>query len=216
MGSNRLPGKVLADIGGRPLLALLLERVTEARTIAGVAVATTTDAADDPVAALCEDLGVTVVRGHPTDVLDRFAQAARGLSAGAIARISADSPLIDAPTVDAVVAAYAEGSPDIAQNHRPQDWPFGTAVEVVSRDCLDRLDAEVSDPRLREHVTLYAYESPDAAFQILHVPPPPELGTGEVNVCVDTPEDLERVRALWRAADDPHTPLVELVTRAAA
>jgi spore coat polysaccharide biosynthesis protein SpsF len=193
MGSSRLPGKVLADLCGTPVLGWLLKRLRLSQLATGVVVATTTADQDGAVAALCERMGVPAFRGHPSDVLSRYCDVAAELDAPSIVRVSADSPFVDDRVADTVIEAHLSGTAEITQNHRPPGWPLGTATEVLDRDCLERLDREASDVRHREHVTLYAYETP-GAYDIHHVPPPPELEGPELQFCVDTPDDLERLR----------------------
>lgn len=195
VGSTRLPGKVLADLCGRPLLAWLLERIRDSELITGVLVATTNQPEDDAVVGISTGLGIDVYRGSRDDVLGRFAGAADAAGALDVARVSADSPLLDAATVDTVVDAYLAGSSDIVQNHRPSDWPIGTAVEVFSRSVLGELDAAAHAPTDREHVTTYAYAHPEL-FEITHVRAPAFLHAPSIRLCVDTPEDMERMRAI--------------------
>ncbi len=195
MGSSRLPGKVLADLCGQPVLGWLLDRVRRSVEAQGAMVATTTAPEDDPVEELAANLGVACFRGHPTDVLARFAGASKQAKADSIARISGDSPLIDAQTVDAVIEDFRRGGADLVENHREVGWPMGTAVEVMSRGCLERLDRETADPVHREHVTLYAYEN-GSGVRTRHVPPPEALRAPELRLCVDTAGDLERVRGI--------------------
>jgi spore coat polysaccharide biosynthesis protein SpsF len=197
-GSARLPGKVLADLGGRPLLAWLLERLRDSRLASEVVVLTTTEPGDEAVAHLAARAGVTALRGHPTDVLRRYAEAVAARGDAALVRVSGDSPLLDGATVDAVIARFLQADADLVANHREPGWPIGTAVEALTAGCLERMHREASDPVHREHVTPYAYEHPDA-FAIEHVPAPPELTAPDLRLCVDTLEDLERVRALCAA-----------------
>lgn len=215
-GSARLPGKVLADLCGRPVLAWLLDRLAPSERAGGLVVATTTLSEDDPVAELSERRGVGVFRGHPTDVLARYVAAARWLDADAIVRISADCPLIDHVVADTVIAAFERSEADLVQNHREPGWPFGSATEVITAGCLARLDGEARDEAQREHVTMHAYGNPDR-FAIDHVPPPPELRGPELRLCVDTAEDLERLRELCAAFEGPgETPLSEIVAASPA
>lgn len=193
--SERLPGKVLVDLCGRPLLDRLLERLERSSSTSGVVVATTTDASDDPVAVLADARGARVVRGHRTDVLTRFVSVLDETGADAIVRISADSPFLDAAAVDTVVADFGHGGAELVENHRTPGWPVGTAVEVVTAACLRRIDAAEADPKVREHVTLHAYEHRDG-FSIRHVPPPAGLEAPGLRLCVDTAEDLERARQI--------------------
>jgi spore coat polysaccharide biosynthesis protein SpsF len=212
-GSRRLPGKVLADLGGRPLLASLLERLGQSRRTAGIVVATTTDLDDDAVADLSEAQGAQVVRGHPTDVLTRFISVLDKTGTGALVRISADSPFLDATALDTVVADFERGGAELVENHRTAGWPIGTAVEVVTAECLRRIDSEAKDPAVREHVTLYAYEHDDG-FEIRHVPAPPELQAPDLRLCVDTAEDLEQARRIYAAFEPRHDfELVDVVAR---
>jgi spore coat polysaccharide biosynthesis protein SpsF len=212
--SKRLPRKVLADLCGRPLLAWLVERVAPSRLTSGLVVATTTETADDAVEALCDELGTPCFRGHPTDVLDRFVATARAHGASAVVRLSGDSPLLDDGAVDAVVGAWQHGRADIAENHRRRGWPVGTAVEVVTAEALGRMADEADDPRHREHVTLYAYETPDR-FRVQHVRPPSSVRAEHLRLCVDTSEDLARVRGICASfAPRRDVSLREVVERA--
>jgi spore coat polysaccharide biosynthesis protein SpsF len=198
MRSQRLPGKVLADIAGRPLLGWLLERLRTSRLASEVVVLTTTEPDDEAVVALAAREGVAAVRGHPTDVLRRYAEAVAGRGDTALVRVSGDSPLLDGATVDAVIGRFREAGADLVANHREPGWPVGTAVEALTAGCLERMHREASAPAHREHVTPYAYEHPDE-FAIEHVPAPPQLTAPGLRLCVDTAEDLERVRALCAA-----------------
>src|SRR5262249_42318749 len=110
MGSTRLPGKVLLPLAGAPLLARMLERLRAVETPPELAVATTSLAADEPVRALCQELGVACVAGHPTDLLDRHRQAALELGADAVAKIPSDCPLIDPQVVDRVLGFYIDNA----------------------------------------------------------------------------------------------------------
>src|SRR5574338_858206 len=112
MGSSRLPGKVLLDIAGQPMLARVIERARRASTIDEVVVATTIDTSDDPIVDFCHQRGIAVYRGSVYDVLDRFYGAAKQAGAELIVRITADCPLIDPAVIDQVVAAFYDQSAD--------------------------------------------------------------------------------------------------------
>ena len=105
MASSRLPGKVLLDIAGQPMLARVVERARRARTVAQTVVATTVDATDDPVERLCGERGYPCFRGSAQDVLDRYYQAARQFGAEIVVRVTADCPVIDPELIDKVVVA---------------------------------------------------------------------------------------------------------------
>lgn len=103
MGSSRLPGKVLLDIAGKPMLQHVIERTRRARTLDAVVVATSSDPSDDPIASFCADMDVPCSRGSLHDVLDRYYQAAKEHNAGGIVRITADCPMIDPDLIDETV-----------------------------------------------------------------------------------------------------------------
>jgi spore coat polysaccharide biosynthesis protein SpsF len=197
-GSQRLPGKVVADIDGRPLLGWLLERLGRSALASEVVVLTTTEPGDAAVVALADTAGVEAIRGHPTDVLARYADAVATRGDEALVRVSGDSPLLDGATVDAVISRFLECDADLVANHREPGWPVGTAVEVMSADCLARIARRAANDAQREHVTLYAYEHPDE-FAIEHVAPPPAATAPDLRLCVDTAADLAHVRRLCAA-----------------
>src|SRR5215470_5096407 len=115
MSSSRLPGKILADIVGQPMLRRVFTRTSRAQTLDDVIFATTTDASDDSVAEYCEFSGIPFTRGSLYDVLDRYYQAASRAKAAVVVRITADCPVIDPGLIDDCVNAIwgrFEGMPD--------------------------------------------------------------------------------------------------------
>lgn len=191
MGSTRLPGKVLADIAGRPMLVHVIERARLAQTIDIVAVATTTGAADDVLASLCRECDVPVFRGSADDVLDRYGAAAAWLGADVVVRVTADCPFIDPVVCDRVVRVFQEGEFDYVSNTLEPTWPDGLDTEVMSRAALDRARSEASLQSEREHVTPWIRKHPEL-FRLGSV-------TGAVDWSahrwtVDEPADLEFAR----------------------
>ncbi|HMK07559.1 MAG TPA: glycosyltransferase family protein [Anaerolineales bacterium] len=199
MGSRRLPGKVLADIEGRPMLERVLMRLGRARRPQAMGVATTTLTEDDPVAGLCRSLGVACVRGSVEDVLDRFHQAAAEWKADTIVRVTGDCPLIDPGVVDETIQAFLEATPpvDFACNRLPWDrtYPIGLDTEVCSRAALETAWREAGQPYQREHVMPFLYENPDR-FRLLHVQSP-DRGLGALRWTVDEADDLAFVRQVY-------------------
>src|SRR4051794_38484541 len=104
MGSTRLPGKTLAEVAGRPLLATMLDRVAGARSVDAIWVATTEAERDDPIAAVAQGAGAQVFRGSEDDVLGRYARAAQAAAADVVVRLTSDCPLLDPAVIDRVVA----------------------------------------------------------------------------------------------------------------
>jgi spore coat polysaccharide biosynthesis protein SpsF len=106
MGSTRLPGKVLLDLAGKPMLVHVIERARRAKRVKDVIVATTSDPSDEPITKLCEKNGYSYFRGSPLDVLDRFYQAAQACQATNIVRLTGDCPLIDPMLIDQTILAF--------------------------------------------------------------------------------------------------------------
>lgn len=194
MGSTRLPGKVLADIRGYPMLWYVVQRTRAAASLHEIVVATTIEPADDAIVAFCSEYGVSCFRGSEHDVLDRYYHAARQHNAEAVVRITSDCPLIDGRIVDKVVRAFLSEKPDYASNCVVRTYPRGLDTEVLTFRALELAWDEARQPYQRSHVTPYIYENPER-FRILSV-----TGEGDLSAyrwTVDTPEDLELVRALY-------------------
>ena len=198
MSSSRLPGKILLDLDGQPMLVHVVERVSMSKTVDEVIVATTTDPSDNPAAELCAQRGIPCERGSLYDVLDRFYQAAKVHRADIIVRVTADCPLVDPWVIDRTVREFVDTGADFAANRLPPPWkrtyPIGLDVEVCSFAALETAWREAKEPHEREHVLPYLYETP-GRFRV-HVVNADE-DYGHLRWTVDTPEDLEAVRGLF-------------------
>jgi spore coat polysaccharide biosynthesis protein SpsF len=194
MGSTRLPGKVLADILGKPMLGWVVERVRASRTVDQVVVATSVKAEDDQIAELCHQQEVECFRGSEDDVLDRYYHAAREYRAQIIVRITSDCPLIDSGVIDKTVLSFLKEEVDYASNSIGRTYPRGLDTEVFTFEALERAHAEARQPYQRSHVTPYFYENP-ALFRILSVTA--EADHSAYRWTVDTKEDLAFVRAVY-------------------
>ncbi|HUF39649.1 MAG TPA: glycosyltransferase family protein [Anaerolineales bacterium] len=226
MASSRLPGKVLLDIAGVPMLQRVVERARLAETVDEVVVATTIDPSDELVAEFCSALGYPFTRGSVHDVLDRYVQTARRFKADRVVRLTADCPLLDPGLVDATVnllinrtedggrsPVFRPPSPvlDFAANRLPPPWgrtyPIGLDVEVATLAALERAWEETAEKHHREHVMPYCYDDlpaePLEAGRVYTTPRGFRVAQlhhttdhGAIRWTVDTPEDLAAVRAL--------------------
>lgn len=205
MSSSRLPGKVLKNIAGEPMLVHVVERARQARRVNEVVVATTTQPEDDAIEALCHERGYSIYRGSLHDVLDRFYQAALTYSADVVVRLTADCPLLDPGVVDHTVEEFFKARVDFAANRLPppfkRTYPIGLDTEVCSFAALQKAWQEATEAHDREHVMPYLYEEP-GRFKVLVVNY--ERDFGKLRWTVDTPEDLDLVRAVFdRLKDTP-------------
>lgn len=195
--STRLPGKVLMDLGGRPMLARQLERLARCRNVDEIVVATTVNATDDPVVDVARGAGVRWFRGSEADVLGRYAGAAREAGADVVIRSTADCPLIDPEVVDRVVQTLVEGRTelDYVSNVIHRTYPRGLDVEALWRDTLERVDRMATSKPAREHVTWFVYRERPDLFSIGSVTDAEDHA--DLSWTVDTAEDLERVRGIF-------------------
>lgn len=195
MGSTRLPGKVLMDLEGRPMLERQLERLARARTPDAIVVATTTDPRDQPIVDLTSHLGVPFTRGSEDDVLDRYLRAARAHAADVVVRVTADCPLLDPDVLDRCVdTLLANPTLDYASNTLQRTYPRGLDAEAMTLETLETAWREATEPLDREHVTRFVWRQPER-FRLGTVVD--TVDHSHLRWTVDTPADLELVRAIY-------------------
>jgi glutamate-1-semialdehyde aminotransferase/spore coat polysaccharide biosynthesis protein SpsF (cytidylyltransferase family) len=194
MGSSRFPGKTLADLAGRPMLARVVERVSQARSVDRVVVATSTAPQDDPITEFCRREQIACFRGSEDDVLDRFYEAGIKQGADVVVRITADCPLIDPDIIDRVVERFQRGDCDYASNALRYTYPDGLDTEVFSMAALQQAWREAKKPAEREHVTPYLRAG---KFRVVNVEN--TMAGRPQRWTVDHPADLEFVRGVYRA-----------------
>ena len=207
MTSSRLPGKVLMDLAGRPMLARQLARIKRCRRVDDIVVATTTNAADDAVVRTARDEGVRWFRGSEADVLGRYAGAAQEARAEVVVRLTADCPLIDPEITDRVIDALTVPLPpaDYASNVLQRTYPVGLDTEALWRDTLDRVARHARSAGAREHVTPYIYAERSDLFLLRSVTD--ETDASDLRWTVDVAADLELVRRLYESLGLAERPL---------
>lgn len=197
MAASRLPGKVLEDLAGRPVLSWVVARARRAEMVSDVIVATTDESADDAIADFCQNESIPSFRGSMHDVLDRYYQAAKLFKAEVIVRITADCPFIDPVELDRLLDAFFTADPplDFAANRLPMQRtiPIGLDAEICTFDALETAWHEAKEPHQREHVMPFFYENA-SRFNTLHLTHHPDYG--HFRWTVDTPEDLDLVRQI--------------------
>jgi len=194
VSSSRLPGKVLADLVGAPMIVRQIERLTRARMIDELVVATSVDASDDPLVQTVGATGTEVLRGSLDDVLERFADVVRAKQPVHVVRLTGDCPLADPDVLDAVIAHHLVGTADITTNALEVTLPDGLDVEVIRAAALMAAAAEATLSFEREHVTQFIYRRPER-FRILHYKAP-ESSAG-LRWTVDEADDLAFVRKVF-------------------
>ena len=194
MNSSRLPNKMLADIGGKPMLSHVIDRTMESKLIDKLSVATTTDVTDDSIDDFCKTNKVHVYRGSEDDVLDRFYNLARLQKADDIVRITGDCPFVDPEIIDEVITVYKDGNYDYVTNSMRYTYPDGLDVEIFSYEALQKAWENSTSLREREHVVSYFKYS--GLFKIRNVMNPDPV-KHEYRWSVDQPADLRFVREVY-------------------
>ena len=163
MNSTRLPGKVLANISGVPMLSRIIERIYSTPGIDKVVVATTISQSDDNLVEWLEDNNeVEYFRGNENDVLDRYYQCASLQGADLVVRVTADDPLKDPSIIQrAINPFFIDSTLDYCSNTIRPTYPEGLDVEVIRFSALERAWTKSCLPTEREHVTPYIWKNPN-------------------------------------------------------
>jgi spore coat polysaccharide biosynthesis protein SpsF (cytidylyltransferase family) len=208
MTSTRLPGKVLEDLGGEPLLARVVERALRATRLDQVGVATTDRATDDPVADFCRQSGILCFRGDEDDVLDRYRQAAAAFGGDVIVRLTADCPLLDPAVIDRVIEGFESADCDYASNTVKPTFPDGLDTEVFTRKALETAWRDAALTSEREHVTPFIWKRPEQ-FRIRSVEQAVDLSA--LRWTVDDAADLQFVRAVFAGIEPGQTAMEDVL-----
>jgi glutamate-1-semialdehyde 2,1-aminomutase len=194
--SSRLPEKVLKPVLGKPMLARQIERVIRSKRIDQLVVATSTDATDDAIEALCLRINIPCFRGSLNDVLDRYYRAAKIWQPHHVVRLTGDCPLADPEIIDAVIDRCLAGSYDYVSNALQPTFPDGLDAEVFLFSVLEQAWKEATLPSQREHVTPFIHQQPERFF-IGHYRNTEDLS--HLRWTVDEPEDFDLVTRIYEA-----------------
>lgn len=200
MGSTRLPGKVMKEICGRPMLLLMLERLSHTKLLDEIVVATTTNKNDDIIYELVKKNGYSAFRGNELDCLDRHYQAGKHFGANFVAKITPDCPLIDPVITDKVVDFFLKNVDkyDYVSNAHPATFPDGLDVEIFHLSALEKAWKESgNNPSHREHTTTFIWSQP-SKFRIGNIVMPDGRNLFmQERWTVDYEEDFEFVKAIY-------------------
>ena len=196
-GSTRLPGKVMKELCGKTVLAHDIERVSQAKLVDEIIIATTTHDSDDVIVQEAERLGVKVFRGSEDDVLSRYYFAAKEAEADVVVRITSDCPLIDPVILDDIIRVFLDGSYDIVTNAgndlSKRTFPRGLDAEVFSFEMLETAHLKAVETYQREHVTPYIYENAKSVFYYQN-----DVDYSKYRWTLDTEEDWLLISAIYQ------------------
>ncbi|MDP3581564.1 MAG: glycosyltransferase family protein, partial [Ignavibacteria bacterium] len=183
---------------GKPLLIRMIERVSTAKIVGDVIIATSTNADDNEIDILCNQNNLICSRGHLTNLLDRHYQAAKQFNADAVVKIPSDCPLIDPKVIDKVIEHYIKNDDlDFVSNLHPATYPDGNDVEIMSFASLECAWKDASKEYEREHTTPFIWEHNDV-FKIGNVAWETGLDhSASHRWTIDFPEDYEFIRKVY-------------------
>lgn len=204
-GSSRLPGKVLMDIGGKPALARLVDRLRLCRRVDDIVLATSTAPGDDVLEDWGRSYGLAVHRGSEDDVLTRVVGAHQAMGSDIVVEVTGDCPLLDAEVIDLGVETFFANDCDVVTNARVPSYPQGADVQVFRTEALAHVAATVDDPAVREHVSLFFYENP-ALYRVIHLIAPASSQSPDLRLQLDYPEDLAFIREVYARLEPIHGP----------
>ena len=197
MDSSRLPGKVLASISGQPALTRMLHRLRTCTTLDDIVLATSTEPADDELERWAASQGLACHRGSEEDVLLRVAESHRKMGSEVVVELMGDGPLLDPEVIDWGVETFLQNDCDVAANTWHVTFPMGIDVQVYRLSDLEEVERTVSDPKVREHVSLYFYEHPER-YRVFHLLAPARWRAPDFRFLLDYPEDLRFINEVYR------------------
>ncbi|MEY7998797.1 3-deoxy-manno-octulosonate cytidylyltransferase [Clostridium sp. Mt-5] len=220
MGSERLPGKVIRSILGKPMILYTLDRLSESKYIDKIVLATSDKVRENPLVNIVQNDGYNVFRGDESNVLKRYRDTANIYEGDIIIRITGDCPFIDPDIVDHVVTYFKMNDYDYVRLDVPDSFIRGFDVEIFTKESLDRIynivcgmEANESDGTAinmyKEHVTYYMYKHPNE-FKVGHVYGS-DLYNKNYRLCVDTMEDFKLVENIYKRFRDEYVSSRQIV-----
>jgi len=196
MGSTRLPGKVMKEVLGKPLLWYLIQRLKTSQTIEKIIIATTDNEADRPILELAQQMDISSFAGSEDDVLDRYYRAAKEYGAETIVRITADCPLIDPALMDKVISYYNQNKDKLDYVQSGISYPDGIVeTSVLPFAILEKAWREAKLPSEREHVTSYIWKNP-GLFRVHIIENDEDLSY--IRLTVDDEADLHVISEVFK------------------
>ena len=188
MGSKRIPGKVLMDIAGKPMVRFIIDRLQISQFIDNVVLAITVSKSDDTLARYLDDEKVPYYRGSENDIVERFYKAAQKFDADTVVRVWGDCPLIDASLIDIMIKEYFDKKADYATNGNPATYPLGMDAEIYSLGTLKYIFNNTDDPFYREFPFKYIQDM-SSKFKIANIIYKKDVS--DIKLTVDYPQDAK-------------------------
>ena len=197
MNSSRLPGKVLFDLCGKPVLLHIYERLKKSIYIDAVVIATSTDKSDDVISEFALSNNMSCYRGSEEDVLERLLHAHDYMGSNIVVEITGDSPLIDVGVVDETIKLYLDNNVDYVSNTLVRSYPIGVRSQVFSIDLLRECENLANSKSDREHVTTFICKNEDKRYNLLNLKASKNLDYPKMRLTLDYPEDYQVIKKVY-------------------
>jgi spore coat polysaccharide biosynthesis protein SpsF len=212
ISSTRLPGKILKDIEGQPMLLRQLKRLRNDLKVPKLVVATSNDISDDPIEKLCKANGFSCFRGPLDDVMQRFILVGQEYGIDYLVRVGGDDPLIDPLCCNALIDIHLKDSFDFIYASNRSGWPYGCAAELIRRASLEEIHRKTSEKLYLEHIIPYFFDHPEE-YRIHRAKGPAGINRPDYCFSVDYPEDMDLVRTIFKklASEGEFVPLKKII-----
>ena len=200
MGSERLPGKMLLNLGENQIVEWVIKRSSQSQFISKLIMATTVNKIDDELIKKCKEFNLEFFRGSENDVLGRFYNAAKEFNADIVVRICADNPFIDPIEIDRLITFYVNNECDYSCNHQNKlgsNYADGFGAEIFNMELLNFLNTNCENKEHREHVTLYLWDN-QGKFKIKIFNAPKSLSFPNFIFDINNRMDFEKLSELVR------------------
>ena len=197
MNSERLPGKVLLPILGKPVIWHMHNRLKQSKLLDNVVISTSSNKENQKIRDFASNENIPYFSGSELDLLDRMYQAALQYNATTVVRITGDCPFVDPQIVDLMLSEYFNKKTeyDLALNSKIHTFPHGLEVEIYPIETLRKLLSKISQPEFREWFIIYLYKH-DKDFKILNITNKKNLS--KIRLTIDYQEDYEFTKLIYQ------------------
>lgn len=194
MSSSRLPGKVMMDVNGKPMIFWQIKRILEAKNVSKLIVATSIDPSDDALVDFLKANSVEIYRGSLSNVLSRYSELAEIFPCDALIRLTGDCPMVMPHLIDEMVEKFYEVNVDYLSNTLEPTFPDGLDVEILKPVALQKLMGYKLEQKELEHVTYGMYTRPHIfkLFSFVN-----SSNESSKRWTVDYQEDLDFIRSIF-------------------
>jgi len=193
MGSNRLPGKMLINLHGYPIIEWINRRLAAIKNIK-VVFAIPDSKENDILSNYLLKLGSEVFRGSENDLVDRFFNVTKKFNPKKVIRVCGDNPLVCPEAIKLLIDFFNCHQCDYAYNHIPvnNNWPDGLGAEICNSSLIEEIFYNSNIDDHREHIFNFIWANSDK-YSIKTFDAPLEVANPSIKLDIDTFEDYSNL-----------------------